>query len=75
MQASGTLPVSKRQANGRLVLRPDELPGVLQLGTRRVAELVASGAIPCVEFGPRLRRYPVSLVERWLEQQATRGAE
>lgn len=50
------------------MLTVEEARAVLRVGRRRFRQLLATGAIPSVRFGPRLRRVPRAALSAWIER-------
>lgn len=59
-----------------LALRPREAAKRLRISERLLWQLTRDGHIPCVRLGTGKRKsvlYPVSVLERWLHEQAAEG--
>jgi excisionase family DNA binding protein len=56
----------------RLAYRPKEAAAALGISPRKLWELTNIGAVPHVRLG-RAIVYPVSLLEKWLAEQAAGG--
>ncbi len=61
------------QTAPKLALRPKEAAVALGIGARLLWELTNQRLIPHVRLGKRIL-YPVSELERWLAEQAKKGA-
>jgi excisionase family DNA binding protein len=66
------LPVNSAGDIPTLALRPREAAKALGIGARKLWELTNIGAVPHVRLG-RAIVYPVSLLEKWLAEQANGG--
>ena len=53
----------------RLLLRPVEVAEAIGVGRSKVYELLASGALPSIRIGGRVR-VPVAELREWIERQA-----
>jgi excisionase family DNA binding protein len=71
--AEVTTPATTTLAD-RLAYRPKEAAVALGISPRKLWELTNIGAVPHVRLG-RAIVYPVSLLEKWLAEQATGGTK
>jgi putative molybdopterin biosynthesis protein len=51
-------------------LTPDEMAALLRLSKRRIYELTARGALPCIRVG-RTVRFPRTALDAWVAQGGT----
>ena len=59
-----------------LALRPREAADALRISPRLLWQLTSDGVIPCVRVGGGKRKsvlYRVSTLERWLENEESKG--
>ncbi len=53
----------------RILLRPMEVAEAIGVGRSKVYELLASGALPSIRIGGRVR-VPVAELREWIDRQA-----
>lgn len=60
--------VAGMETNGSILLRAEDVAGLLQISRSQVFEMARRGEIPCVRIG-RMVRYPAQAIRQWINGQ------
>lgn len=74
IKCQSSLPSATMRGMDKLLLTPIEAANAIGVGTSKIYELLASGAIPSIRIGKSIR-VPADKLREWIDNQITESAK